>query len=76
LNGFKAYPNPVKDVFRVSYVKEISSVSVHNLLGQEVMNQKVNALASEINMSGLSKGTYLVKVTVDGLINTIKVIKE
>ena len=76
LKGFKAYPNPVKDVFKVSYIKEISSVSVHNLLGQEIINQKVNALASEINMSALSRGTYLVKVTVDGLVNTIKVIKE
>jgi hypothetical protein len=76
LNGFKAYPNPVKDVFRLSYVKEISSVAIHNLLGQEIMNVKVNALSSEINMTGLSRGTYLVKVTVDGLVNTIKIIKE
>ncbi|MCL9805590.1 T9SS type A sorting domain-containing protein [Flavobacterium amniphilum] len=76
LNGFKAYPNPVKDIFRVSYVKEISSISVHNLLGQEVLSQKVNALASEINLASLSRGTYLVKVNVDGLTNTIKVIKE
>lgn len=76
LKGFKAYPNPVKDIFRVSYVKEISSISVHNLLGQEVLNKKVNALTSDINLSGLSQGTYLVKVTVDGLTNTIKVIKE
>lgn len=76
LNGFKAYPNPVKDIFRLSCVKEISSVSVHNLLGQEIMNEKVNALSSEINMSSLSRGTYLVKVTVEGLTKTIKVIKE
>ena len=76
LKGFKAYPNPVKDIFRISYVKEISSVAVYNLLGQEVLTQKVNALSSEINMTSLSKGTYLVKVTVDGLVNTVKVIKE
>ena len=76
LNGFKAYPNPVKDIFRISYVKEISSVAVYNLLGQEIQNTKVNALSSDINLTSLSRGTYLVKVTVEGLINTIKVIKE
>ena len=76
LNGFKAYPNPVKDIFRISYVKEISSVAVYNLLGQEILNTKVNALSSDINLTSLSRGAYLVKVTVDGLTNTIKVIKE
>jgi hypothetical protein len=76
LNGFSAYPNPVKDVLRISYTKDISNISVHNLLGQEVLNNTVNATQTNVNMSALAKGTYFVKVTVDGLVNTIKVIKE
>lgn len=76
MNGFKAYPNPVKNMFKVSYVKEISSISVHNLVGQEVMTKKVNALNSDVDMSALASGTYLVKVTSEGLTKTIKVIKE
>jgi len=76
LNGFKAYPNPVKDIFKVSYTKNISNVSITNLVGQEVMSKKVNALQSDIDMSRLASGTYLVKVTSEGLTKTIKVIKE
>lgn len=76
LNGFKAYPNPVKDIFKVSYIKNISTVSVTNLVGQEVMSKKVNALQSDVDMSALASGTYLVKVTSEGLTKTIKVIKE
>ncbi len=76
LNGFSAYPNPVKDVLNLSYTKEISNVAVYNLLGQEVLAVNVNALQSKINMTALSNGTYLVKVTVDGLTKTLKVIKE
>lgn len=76
LKGFRAYPNPVKDVFNISYTKEITSVSVLNLLGQEVLNKKINALQSSIDMSGLSNGAYLVKVNVDGLVSTIKVVKQ
>lgn len=76
LEGFKAYPNPVKDVLNLSYTKEISKVSVHNLLGQEVLSKSVNAIQSQVDLSRLSTGTYLVKVTVDGLENTIKIVKE
>lgn len=76
LVGLKTYPNPVKDIFKVSYTKNISNVSVTNLLGQEVLTQKVNALQTEVNMAALQAGTYLVKVTSEGLTKTIKVIKE
>ncbi|EMY3584414.1 T9SS type A sorting domain-containing protein [Flavobacterium psychrophilum] len=74
--GFSAYPNPVNEVLNLSYTKEISNVSVHNLLGQEVMAKAVNASQSKIDMSNLSNGTYLVKVTVDGLVKTLKVVKQ
>ncbi|WP_395048076.1 T9SS type A sorting domain-containing protein [Flavobacterium sp.] len=76
INGFSAYPNPVKDVLNLSYTKEISNVSVHNLLGQEVMTKSINATQTKIDMSNLSNGTYLVKVTVDGLVKTLKVVKQ
>ncbi|RXR19242.1 T9SS type A sorting domain-containing protein [Flavobacterium amnicola] len=76
LNGFKAYPNPVKDIFKVSYTKNISTVSVTNLVGQEVLSKKVNALQSDVDMSALASGTYLVKITSEGLTKTLKVIKE
>lgn len=74
--GFSTYPNPVKDVLNLSYTKAMSTVSIHNLLGQTVLTNKINATQTKIDMSHLSSGTYLVKITVDGLIKTIKVIKE
>jgi hypothetical protein len=74
--SFKTYPNPVKDILNLSYNKNISNVSIRNLLGQEVMSKVINTNQSQINLSNLSSGTYLVKVTVDGLVKTIKVVKE
>ena len=74
--GFKAYPNPVKDIFNITYNKEISSVSVLNLLGQEMLSKKVNALNTSLDLSNLSRGTYLLKVQVDDQIGTIKLVKE
>ena len=75
-DGFNAYPNPVKDVMNLTYTKNISNVGVFNLLGQEVMTKAINANQSQIDMSHLSAGTYLVKVTADNQVKTIKIIKE
>ncbi|MGH2666678.1 T9SS type A sorting domain-containing protein [Flavobacterium sp.] len=74
--NFMVYPNPVKDVLNLSYSKNISTVSVHNLLGQVVMSKNINAPQSKIDLSNLSSGTYLVKVTVDNLVKTVKIVKE
>lgn len=75
-NNFKVYPNPVKDVLNLSYTQSISNVEVFNLLGQQVISKSVNANQSKIDMSDLSAGTYLVKVTADNQVKTIKVIKQ
>ncbi|WP_310555453.1 T9SS type A sorting domain-containing protein [Flavobacterium sp.] len=74
--NFTSYPNPVQDVLNISYRTNISSVSIFNLLGQEVLAKTINASEAKVDMSNLSNGTYLVKVTVDGLTKTIKVVKE
>lgn len=73
---FKAYPNPVKNILNLSYTQEMSDVAIFNLVGQQVLSKKVNATEGQIDMSNLSQGTYLVKVTVDNQVKTIKVIKE
>ncbi len=74
--SFRAYPNPVQNVLNLSYNKNISNVKAYNLLGQEVMTNAINANQSQIDMSHLASGTYLVKVTADNQVKTIKVLKE
>lgn len=75
-SNFTFYPNPVKDVLTISNSENISKVQVINLLGQEMIVKTVNDNQGQIDMSGLSTGTYLVKITSDKLVKTIKVIKE
>lgn len=76
ISKVSAYPNPVKNVLNLSYSQDISDVAVFNLLGQKVLSKKVNATESQIDMSDLTHGTYLVKVTVNNETKTIKLIKE
>ncbi len=75
-NSFSAYPNPVKDVLNISYATEISSVRVINMIGQEVLSKNVNATSSQVDMSQLSAGTYIVNVTLGDTIKTLKVVKQ
>ncbi len=68
------FPNPVNDVLIFTNAEKFSSVDVYNLLGQKVLSQ--NGSTSEINMSGLTSGAYIVKLT-DGIsVKSIKIIKE
>ncbi len=74
--SFRTYPNPVKDFFNVSYSKEITNISVVNMLGQTVLEKAVNATDTQIDMTSLPTGSYFVKVTVEGNSKTVKVIKQ
>ena len=75
-SGFSSYPNPVVDVLNLSYSKNIDKVQIVNLLGQEVVTKVINATDAKVDMSQLASGTYLVKVTSDSQVKTLKVIKQ
>lgn len=74
-NGFVSYPNPVNDVLNLKYGKEMQSVTVTNMLGQQVISQKLNAMEAVVDTSKLSKGTYLVTVEADNGTKTFKIVK-
>lgn len=72
--SFSYYPNPVRDILNISYSSDITSVSVFNMLGQQVLNTKPNKVDAKINMSSLSEGTYIVNVEAGNAVKTIKVV--
>jgi hypothetical protein len=74
--AFNFYPNPVKDILNLNYSKDITNVAVYNLLGQQVVTKNVNSNQSQIDMSHLTSGTYMVKITSNEQVKTIKVIKQ
>jgi hypothetical protein len=46
------------------------------MIGQEVISKNINETSSQIDMSQLSAGTYIVNVTVGDTIKTLKVVKQ
>jgi len=73
---FTYYPNPVKDYLNIESHKSIENISVHNLAGQSVLSG-VKAADGKVNMSSLSAGVYVFRVTLEGRqVETFKVIKK
>lgn len=76
LSNLSYYPNPVKDVLTIAYSEEIQGVQLYNMLGQLVLNRNTNTSKVTIDMASMASGSYILKVTVNGLTQNVKVIKE
>ena len=75
-SNFSYAPNPVQNLLHLSYTQKIANVTVFNLIGQKVLEKKIDSNSAQLNFSSLPKGTYIAKVASNGQMNTIKIIKE
>jgi hypothetical protein len=72
-----AYPNPVKDVLHfTTKSKGGLKARLITLSGIEMLNVTTQESESEIDLSGFSKGMYLVEITTDEGISIQKIIKN
>jgi hypothetical protein len=74
--NFNTYPNPAKDYINLSAAKNIDKIEIYSLLGQQVKSIPLNSNSAKVNVSGLSKGVYLVKTFIEDAVGTYKFIKE
>lgn len=70
------YPNPVSSSLSISSVGILETISIYNVIGQEVMNLKINDTNAVINVSNFQNGIYIVKAFSEGKVSTSKFIKE
>jgi len=76
VNTIKIYPNPVKNnVVYFSFVEDLNVV-IYDVLGKQVLIEKVNSTKDFINVSSLNKGIYLVKINSSQGTSTKKLIKQ
>ncbi|MBG7612061.1 T9SS type A sorting domain-containing protein [Polaribacter sp. BAL334] len=71
------FPNPASNIviIKMDDEIEIENVEIYNLLGKKVYTHKTsNQQNTEINISNLSKGMYLVKVKVNNFIISKKLV--
>jgi len=73
--GFSYHPNPTSDILHFSLNSKIENVTISNILGQQI-SANLNSDNTILDMSNLPSGNYFVKVTIEGVSKTIKIIKN
>lgn len=83
--GVKVYPNPAEDFIKVEFIIDAGrsfSIDIINVAGTVLLNEKISFpvkhwFVREINIEGLMKGTYVVRVAShDGFINQSFIIQK
>ncbi len=74
--GLKVYPNPLKgNVLNItSDANATKTVAIFDVLGKQVVNTKT--AGTSINVSNLTSGVYIVKITEEGKTATKKLVVE
>lgn len=73
--GIHIYPNPVASDFTITNSKD-ASVMVYDILGKLVLNTKINSNEESVNVEGLKRGVYSVKISNNGTVFNQKIIKK
>lgn len=73
----KCYPNPATNLFTVSSITPIHSISVYSISGQLAYSENsINSLEKVIDVQNLENGIYFTEIRGEGFTKTIKVVVE
>ncbi len=77
-NELRIFPNPAKTEINVRSNTIINSISISNLIGQNVLNfENINTSNYKINLHALRSGVYFAKIdNIDGTHNIVKFVKK
>ncbi len=75
-NKLKIYPNPVNDRLIIEGAAINSVIQVFDVLGREVLRDKIRAEKHSMSTSGLSTGTYILQLTNEQGKTVYKISKE
>ncbi len=79
ISEFKIFPNPVKDILKISPPSPSSktfNLQLRNIIGQ-VVYDKINTSGNqEFNLSKLNSGLYFLTIEMDKKIKTFKILKQ
>ena len=74
-NELNVYPNPCSSIINVDCASG-SSITLYDLMGRSVTNTIAENATAQLSTESLSAGYYMLQVTTDTNVKTIKVIKK
>jgi hypothetical protein len=63
-NGVAIYPNPSNGTFFINNSNKMYAIEIYSIIGQKIYSEE-NSTKSEITLPNITKGMYLVRVTID-----------
>jgi hypothetical protein len=75
-SNVKMYPNPTSSVFTIEAKEVVESVSLFNVLGQEVLAKYPNSNSVTLDIANLQTGVYVVKTMIGGVSSTSRIVKK
>jgi hypothetical protein len=76
IEGLLVYPNPIQDVLNISAGENILNISVIDVTGKKVISIDNEGMQAQINLSELTKGIYILKITTDKTVGSSQIIKK
>ena len=74
--SFTIYPNPSKGIFNINSNTNYDSLSVHNILGVEVIHKSTESEITNIDLTNYPSGMYFVSFLANNKNYTYKIINE
>lgn len=75
-NKITIYPNPANEILNISIAKELdltnATVSLVDVLGKQVLNQRIQSTETAIHIKHLPNGIYLLNIRLNNEISTFK----
>ena len=75
---FRIYPNPAKDFLNIDVKQqiEVTSISIFNMLGQQILVIPNAQQTKQVDVSSLKTGNYFIKMNTNKGISNAKFIKN
>ena len=70
------YPVPASDKITLTYKAPMESLTIYNLLGQQMYAGQNLAATTTVDVSNFASGTYIAKITSESSTTTVKIIKK
>ena len=72
---YSYYPNPTTGNVAITSKDAITEITVYNVQGQLLFNQKINQLSTNVDMSRFATGTYFFKLKINDREANFKILK-
>ncbi len=74
--GISLRPNPVKDYLLVDGTYDGDQITIFSTTGQALLNTTALHGATKLDLRTFSEGLYLLRITRDGVVNTLRFVKH